>query len=308
MLILNLLIPVLAGLLGFLSCRRSWASERFLKWISQSISFLLLPCMIISAMANIKISPSLILLPLATVCVVLGLFVVSIVYIRIRKIQPIEAGSFVAAFSSLEGGSIGLALVLLLYGSPALPTFFVFDITHAIILFTFNYFITCYYGTKQHMSFKFIRSFFLGPIPLSVVCGLLIHFIFGGMNYYLSEGLNGVGYLILPAVMFVLGYRFIYFPKHVLPSIVTLFVKMLVGYGIAFAFVSLFDVSGYAKMVILISACLPPSFLVIIFAEEQGLDKDFLVTFLPIAGFVSFFALYFIFSLFGSYIPNSVSI
>lgn len=299
----KLSIPIIASLVGYFSCRRALVSENWLKHISQSISYILLPCMIVAAMANITISWSLIQLPIANVCVVLGLFILSLSYALIKKMPALEKGSFIAAFSSLEGGSIGLALVLLIYGARALPAFFVFDITHAVLVFTFTYFIACIYGTKHKISWKFVRSFFIGPIPLSVIIGLSLHFIFGGIHPAISNILNSIGYLILPAVMFVLGYRFVYFPHHLFSSVMTTLIKMLAGFLIAWGFVSFFHIGGYEKMVILLSASLPPSFLVIVFAEEQGLAKDFLVTFLPIAAIVSFFLLYFAYSTWGVITP-----
>jgi predicted permease len=74
---------------------------------------------------------------------------------------------------------------------------------------------------------------------------------------------------------------------------------MVAGFSIALVLVSLLHMSGYAKMVVLLGASLPPSFLVIVFAEEQGLAKDFLATFLPIAGMISFLILYFAYSTWG---------
>ena len=141
---------------------------------------------------------------------------------------------------------------------------------------------------------------FLG---LSVIVGPSIHFVFGGVNLTLSNILNSIGYLILSAVMFVLGCRFFCFPHHLFPSVMTTLIKMLSGFLIAWDFISFFHVGGYKKMAILFNASLPPSFLVIVFAEEQCLAKKFLVTFLPIAAIVSFFLLYFAYSTWGVVTP-----
>lgn len=294
--LVKLLIPVLASFLGYCANRYSCVSERWLKHLSQSVSYVLLPSVIIAAMANINITPSLYQLPIVTVLVLLGLFIISWIYTSLKKMPAPEQGAFLTAFVSLEGGSIGLALTLLLYGYKALPAFFIFDIINALLLFTATYFIACKYGTKQEISWQFIRNFFVGPIPLSVILGLLIHFIFGGMSLFISDILNSIGYLILPAVMFILGYRFIFSPHHIIPSLVTLFIKMAAGFLIAWFLISFFHMEGYEKVVMLLGASLPPSLLVIIFAEEQGLSKDFIVTFLPLAAIISFFVLYFVFS------------
>ena len=80
--------------------------------------------MIVAAMANITISWSLIQLLIATICVVLGLFILSLSYALIKKMPSLEREGFIAGFSSLGGGSIGVALVLLIYGARALPAFF----------------------------------------------------------------------------------------------------------------------------------------------------------------------------------------
>ncbi len=296
-------IPIITSLLGYILSRRSLVSETWLKYINQSISYLLLPCVIIPAMANITISRSLIKLPLATFVIVFSLFLIAAIYAGIKKMPTLEKGSFLTAFCSLEGGSVGVALILLIYGDKALSDFVIFDITHAVILFTFTYFIACFYGTKHHISWKFLSGFFIGPIPFAVVLGLFIHFAFGGINLHLGMILKGIGCFILPVVTFVLGYRFVYFPNHLFSSVITLVAKMIVGFFIALGFVSFFHVEGYEKMVILLAASLPPSFLVLVFAEEQGLAKEFLVTLLPIGIIVSFCVLYFAYSMWGGYVP-----
>lgn len=297
--LLKLVVPILAVLLGFVSARRAVASDKCVKLVGSSITHLLLPCVIIPAMANMQLSWTFIQLPIANLCIVLGLFFVAFFYSSIKKMPALEKGSFLTAFSSLEGGSIGLTLILLIYGNAAVPYFLVFDITHGLLVFTFIYFIACFYGTKNQMSWKFVRSFLLGPIPLAVIIGLAIHSVFGGLNATASMALGSLGYLILPAVMFILGYRFNYFPHHFFSSLITLVVKMTIGFCLGLALVSLFHMSGYPKMVVLLGASLPPSFLTLVFAEEQGLAEEFLVTFLPMAGMMGFLILYFAYSTFG---------
>jgi predicted permease len=222
MILLKLIVPIIAIFLGFASCRHVGIPEKWVKLIGSSIASVLLPCVIIPAMANIQISWTLIQLPIANLCIVLGLFFLAFIYVSIKKIPAIEAGSFLIAFSSLEGGSIGLALILLIYGDTALPAFFIFDLFHALLVFTFIYFIACMYGTKHQVSWKFVNRFLTGPIPLAVIIGLTIHFIFGGLHPKVSVLLNSIGSLILPAVMFILGYRFTYFSHHVFSSLMTL--------------------------------------------------------------------------------------
>lgn len=141
------------------------------------------------------------------------------------------------------------------------------------------------------MSWKFFRNFLIGPIPFSIIIGLTIHFVFGGLNAAASLTLGSVGYLILSAVMFILGYRFNYFPHHFFSSLITLVAKMAIRFCISLAFISFFHMSGYPKMVVLLGSSLPPSFLTLVFAEE------FLVTFLPMAGMMSFLILYFVYSI-----------
>jgi|GEM_PF-1942120 len=296
---LKLVVPIFAALLGFISAYRAGKSDKCIKLVGSSITHILLPCVIIPAMANIQLSWAIIQLPIANLCIVLGLFLMAFVYSSIKKMPALEKGSFITAFSSLEGGSIGLTLILLIYGAAAVPYFLVFDITHGLLVFTFIYFIACFYGTKNHMSWKFVCSFLTGPIPLAVITGLAIHFIFGGLNTTISVTLGSVGYLILPAVMFLLGYRFNYFPHHFFPSLITLVVKMAIGFCIGLTLVSLFHMNGYAKMVVLLGSSLPPSFLTLVFAEEQGLAEEFLVTFLPTAGMMGFLILYFAYSTWG---------
>lgn len=294
--LIKLLLPLAFCFWGFFSARRQLCTEKMIQGLGKTVSYVLLPSVIIAAMANITISKALFFVSFSAIYIVLGLFIVSWACCKFRKLSPQNAGSFLISFSSLEGGSIGLVLTLLFFAPSVLPIFFVFDITHALILFTFTYFIACIYGTKHQVSLKFIRVFFLGPIPLSIVIGLVIHFIFGRLNSGVSTVFYNIGYLILPAVMFILGYRFKFSKQYVLPSCLLMAFKMLVGYVVALSFVLLLHLTDVPRAVIILCACLPPSFLVILFAEEQNLEKDFLSTFLPISAVIGFCFLYVVLS------------
>jgi malate permease and related proteins len=113
----------------------------------------------------------------------------------------------------------------------------------------------------------------------------------------LSNTSANLRYLILPAVLGILGLRFAFRKEYLAKSLALTFAKIVLGYLIALAFVLLFEPSAASRAVILLSSCLPPSFLTLIFAQERKLDAGFLATFLPVSALVSFTVLYATFQL-----------
>jgi predicted permease len=276
------------------------ARERIISILSALISWVMLPAIIVASMSSMRLTQDVMLLPAASVVVVLALLVLGFVAAKILRLERRTAGSAVIAFGSLEGGSIGLALVLSLFGSTLLPEFFLFDVTQALLLFTVTYFVACLFGGTGRHSLKFARQFLLGPIPCAVAVALLLNVGGVSIDPRVYAVLNAAGYLILPAVMTILGLRFTFHLRYLKFSVIATAAKIVLGYLIALALVQLFEPAESAKAVILLGSCLPPSFLTLIFSEEQNLDSEFLSTFLPISALVSFTVLHFGFSMFPS--------
>ncbi|HEY4353098.1 MAG TPA: AEC family transporter [Paraburkholderia sp.] len=283
---------------GFGSQKLQVAGEKAVSVLSSLISWVLLPAVIIAAMSQLHLSKDVMLLPAANVFVVGALLAIAAIAARFFGVKRQTAGAAVIAFGTLEGGSIGLALVLSLFGTKLLPQFFVFDIVHALLLFTVTYLVACLYGGDGKLSGKLVRDFLLGPIPMAVIAGLALNVSGVHLNAAIGSVLNAAGYLILPAVLGILGLRFTFRKEYLAMSLALTFAKIVLGYLIALAFVLLFEPSAAARAVILLSSCLPPSFLTLIFAQERKLDSGFLATFLPVSALVSFTVLYATFQLF----------
>ncbi|MBY0379401.1 MAG: AEC family transporter [Burkholderiales bacterium] len=286
---INLSVMCLFAFLGCLSRQKNIVVPSFLVVINRAITFILLPCIILAAMTKLTIDNTIWILPISNIFIVVLMALFSIIVCRSLKLTRSTSGAITTAFCSLEGGSIGLALMLILFGNKFLPQFFIFDITHALILFTFTYFLAYIYGNSVNLNLKLIRSFLFGPIPLSVALGILLNLINYQLNDITYNILNFIGYLILPAVMFILGYRFVYSSQHVLFAIMFTVIKLLIGILLGLSFIYFFNVHDYGtKIVILLSSALPPSFLTLVFAEEQNLNSELLAAYLPISSLISF--------------------
>ena len=286
---INLGVIFVFAFLGYLCKQKNMVASSFLTIINRVITFILLPCIILAAMTKLNINNKIWVLPISNIFIVVLMALFSVIICRSLKLTKPISGAITTAFCSLEGGSIGLALMLILFGNEFLPQFFIFDITHALILFTFTYFLAYIYGNNVKLNLKLISSFLLGPIPLSVALGIILNLMNYQLNVTVYNVLNFMGYLILPAVMFILGYRFVYSSQHVMPAIIFTIIKLSIGVLLGITFIYFFNVDDYGtKVVILLSSALPPSFLILVFAEEQNLDSELLAAYLPVSSLISF--------------------
>ena len=111
---------------------------------------------------------------------------------------------------------------------------------------------------------------------------------------WLLQPLGITAYLILPLVMFVLGIHFEISKKLIGLSLLFIIVKMLCGFILAYGFIELFHITNFGyRVVIILSSCLPPSFLVIVFANEKKLNTVLISNLVPISSFFSFIVIYF---------------
>lgn len=288
MIIDDILLIIVCSVLGKVLHTKGLLNPNIIQKINKCIIYILLPAIIVSSVSQADLRANE-LLPLLNIIWLVTMAIIAIILCFVLKINRPLSGTLIISFCSLEGGSIGLILVILLAGTKYLPAFFLLDVTNAIMLFSFIYTIAYLYGGQNKFNFKMMVKFLIGPIPCALIIGVLLNITQTKVNPSIITILNAMGYLVLPLIMLVLGAQFKLNYKHLMPALIYSIVKIVIGTLIALACIHILKITEPVQIIVsLIISALPPSYLVMIFAQEQQLDTEMLSNILPISTILSF--------------------
>jgi len=250
-----------------------------------------LPALIIVSISEVNFTRDLFILPIISAAIILLLSLVSQLINRKLQLPRPKAGVFIVGTMIMN---IGFAMPFIIYGLDSIAFVYItiFDVSNALITYTYTYLIACRYGEDK--TGKLLINKILAAVPLWTLLFSLTINMFSfhipdiGMNFF-----KLLGDTTVPLVMLSLG---IYFS----PRITNLFhitlvisIRMLLGFLIGYAFVELFDLQGLIRTVVLIGASAPVGYNTLVFASLEKLDKQFAASVVSISILIGLFTLSF---------------
>lgn len=278
----KLLPMVLLCLLGYGLKRMGILETEDTKTIGKLLTTLAIPAIVIKAMATTPLNPDLLYLPISALVVVSSLTLIGGLCTQAWGWDRATAGAFVTAFPTLEGGAVGLPLMLLAFGDLGVSRFILFDLTQGIFLFTVVYALAAWFGkagiTLQEVALKLLRT----PLVWAIFVGLLLN-IFNLDSPAVLEFLTLVGSSFLLLILILLGLELqVNLPALPLHLAITL-LKALCGLGLGWLAATFFGLEGVERAAVIVGAAQPPSLLTILFAKENHLNTGLVVGFVSVA-------------------------
>lgn len=280
--LVQLLPMVLVGCLGYGLKRAGVLGPGDAKTMGLLLTHLVLPAVILKALATATITPDLIYLPLSALLVVLGLTLMGLASLRWLRWERAKAGALITTFPSLEGGAVGYPLMLLAFGEVGLSRLVLFDLAHAIYLLTVVYCLSAWFGqagvTARAVATKLAQT----PFFWAILLGLMMNAL--GINHGVVLSLLDIlasSFLLL--VLLVVGMEFEVQMAGGWVYLLVAIAKIGGGLGLGWVAVTAFGLDGVERAAVLVGAALPPSLLTLFFTEENGLDTRFAISFISVA-------------------------
>jgi len=243
-----------------------------------------LPATIINALASTSISPSLFLLPLASIIVVVILLGLGFALAPILGLQGKTRAAFLISFPTLEVGSIGYAFMVAVYGTGGLTLIALFDLGDALFFFLFVPFLASVLGrpTERFRLSSALMQFLKNPVLWAYGVGIAFNFfhiqipLLSNLFSTLSQALLLL-IMLLIAVEFELSFSALTFPA------LAMYLKMAVGVTIGLLISLLFHFTGIEQVAVVLGSSLPASLMTVVYARENELDVQFLASMLSLA-------------------------
>ncbi|GEM_PF-928795 len=254
------------------------------KLISKLVLWIVAPVVIAKSLAQATVTLNLLYLPVIAILAVSSLLLIGYALSYVLKLKGKTRGSFIIAFPTLEGGTVGYAFMLAAFGELGLSRIVLFDFGNALFEFSAIYFIAVMLGknaeektTVVQQLIKLLKT----PVVLAIPAGLLLN-----VAHVQIPALYGIvdvmGIVLTFLVMAFLGLEFEPRASSFKLPVITLALQsassVIVGFGLAW----LFGLQGMERAAVIIGTCLPTSIFGLLFAKENGLDTKFMADLLAL--------------------------
>lgn len=254
------------------------------RMISRLILNVVLPATIINALSSMTISPSLLLLPLASVIVVTLLLGIGFALAPILGLQGKTRAAFLISFPTLEVSSIGYAFMVAVYGVGGLALIAFFDLGDALFFFLVVPLLASLLGrSAKHFRVSDALMLFLkNPVLWAYAVGIAfnsfhIHILLlSNLFTTLSQALLLL-IMLLIASEFELSFSTLAFP------VLVMYLKMAVGVTLGLLISLILGLTGVEQVAVVLGSSLPASLMSVAYAREYKLDTRFLASTLSLA-------------------------
>jgi predicted permease len=252
--------------------------------ISKVLVNIAVPATIVNVLGSATITQRLLLFPLLGIMVVVAMLCIGYALSAVLHLPEKTKEAFIIAFPTLEGGTIGYALMFALFGKDGLVPFALFDLGNAACLFGLIFIIASSLGQgKQQVHpatglLRLVKS----PIIWAFVAGLLMN-VFHIHVDALSVLVEMVSPVTLPLIMITLALECEPSFSSFRLSALTVVLKTGTGLLIGIAVTLLLHLRGVEQIAIIVGASLPASLLTLVYSSENNLDSQFVANLLSLA-------------------------
>ncbi len=247
--------------------------------IIEALIYLTVPALVISSLSRKEIALNDALFTTLCACaVVAGGALTSYVYIRLTGREHLRGFYLTTMF--MNSANIPLPLTLLAFGREGLTIAIIYYIVISILVYSVGIYIAKGEGGLSEM--------FRLPLLYSTIIGVGLNL--GGVRLPepLFTSFEMLGAATIPLMQVCLGYQ-LYSTRfsEMTLSVVASVIRIAGGFIVALVFVTLFDIQGVTRNVILLSSSMPSAVMNFVMSYKYGLEKDLVASTVALTTIVS---------------------
>lgn len=240
------------------------------------VFYVSLPALILTSVAEIKLSLDLALLPFVAGFIMITSFFAARLSSRFFDLTDPVKGVFLTG-SMIINMSFIYPFALAAYGQEGLVRATLFDFGACIMVFTVGHNYARKYGSNKG-SAAGAAVLLKSPVIWAVIAAFILNIFQIIINPVAKVFLLNLGDMTIPLSMIALG---IYFSPRITKGFIAFWVigqRMLLGLVIGVIFAELFRLEGLNRLVVIISAAAPAGYTTLTFASMENLDKGLAAT------------------------------
>ncbi len=272
---------ILIFILGYTLKRTNFFKKEHGDIFLKIVFYIAVPALLLLNLPRIELSWEFIYLPLAPIFIVFVTYFMSRLVGKHLKLKQTTMGVILVGTLIMNIG-FTLPFFIAAYGKEGLIRALMFDFTNSFLTFTFVYYLACKHGAGTSSSSPIKRVLTSAPM-----WAMLIGIILNLTNMPLPDVFNNIfsilGNLMAPLLMLALGIHFRPGIVYGRPLTVSLIIRMGVGLGLGVLFVTIFDIDGLNKSIILVGSAAPIGYNTLTYASIEKMDQEFAASLVSIS-------------------------
>ena len=296
--VLNSLFPVFAIILmGRILQASNFIKKTFLTTSDRLVYYIFFPCMLFYKIGGNQGAESLdFTLPLAGVCALFLVFILSTLYIVYGGVTDFEAGTFSQSCYRFNT-YIGMAIVMTALGEDGIISFGLLIGVVIPIINILSVSILIWFSGKDYTiaqrGGKLFKEAVSNPLILACLAGFIFSRLGNGFPVFIDNTLKLISTVTLPLALISIGSAFTLkkLKGYLKLSMVSAVFKMILFPLSGVLFMTLFGVSGVEFKAGLIFFCLPTATSIFILSSQMNSDTDLASASIVFSTLVSFISL-----------------
>lgn len=257
----------------------AWFKKISLEPIIEVLLYLTIPALVISSLLKKDIVlVDLFAISGSALIVVLGTGLISIVYLTLAKKRNVRGFYLPTMF--MNSGNMAFPLAYLAFGPEGLAVAVLYYISIGLLVSSLGIYIA-----KGKGGFSEI---FKLPLIYAAVIGVTLNLTGHTIPGPLLTTFDMLGAATIPLMQISLGYRLFSAPlARPSMSIAGSLIRILGGFAIAYAVVSLFGIEGLNRKIILLSSSMPSAVINFVVSHRYKLDSELVASTVAVSTIIS---------------------
>lgn len=241
--------------------------------------YLTIPALVISSLTTKKIVfADLGVVSLAALTVVLGTGLVSFLFLT--SIRKRSLKGFYLPTMFMNSGNIAFPLSLLAFGRDGLALAVIYYVSISILVYTLGIYIVKGKGGWSEM-FKL-------PLLYAAGIGVILNAADLRLPQFIASSIDLLGSATIPLMLVSLGYRLRSTQlTSFWISIGGAIIRIGAGFLIAYAFVTIFGITGLTKQILILSSSMPSAVINFIMSHRYNVDSDIVASIVVLSTIMS---------------------
>jgi malate permease and related proteins len=243
------------------------------KLLLKLVFYVTLPALTFLSVANTKLTITHFYLPFLSVVVVGITFVVATIAAKRLTLSRQTYGTFLIGCLIMNTG-FTMPFVIAAFGKEGLAVYTFFDLGNVFLIFTFIYYQAIKYGDNNGSRIP-IRKFLLLPPIWGLMLGVLFNLAKWDIAPIVENYLTLIGEPTVFLMLLSLGIYFHPKPQNVKKIATVLLIRIGLGFLIGISIVTVFNLTGMLKTLIILFCAAPVGYNTLVFASLEKLDEEF---------------------------------
>lgn len=232
-----------------------------------------LPILIFGALAGVPLQREHALLPVAAICTSLAGWGAAVIVARRYALPRTGEGAMALSAMSINNSML-YPFAALSLGATAFSELVMFDMGHAVLVWTVTTVVACRYGGHADDIPVLLKRTLLAPPLWVLIAALALNLGGARIPKELLHGVLTVGQLLILLVPLAMGLlvsaRGMRRPEVISAVVLRSGFGMLVGVGLAYAF----GFTGTTAAIAVVGSAAPIGFTAVVLSAREGLDLD----------------------------------